>query len=187
MLYEITDVPPVQSLLNDIVQNYPSLGKKKLAIVTTGAGGFWGALITIPGSSATVHDIYIPYATEATEALKPDPTVKMSSVSLDSLQVFRDYIDKKWGDTVVKVVCTGGLITNRFRKSDDHAYISVDDNVYHIKFNKMTEEEYNKVAETSESLAIHRMVQDNFVMNVISCLLMDREINQFNGVTIEKL
>ena len=184
------DQEVVNSILSDLVIDYPIHHTKKLAIITTGAGGQWGSLITIPGASKVVHDIYIPYATEAFEALKTDTTEKISSVSVEGCKILQDSLQAKWGDTVTKVVCTGGLITNRFRRSDDQAYLAIDDEVYRVKFDKMTEDEYNAI----DNLTAHRTKQDIFVMYTLWRLLVtnSREYvvtmcGLYRGVTVERI
>lgn len=179
----------LQMVLEGLVNEYNNKTGKTLAIVATGTGGMWGSLINVPGASKVVQEVYIPYSPTAFSSMlaKPvaDGNLPFQSVSVEALKTMQNHLKNRWkSDDVTKVAITGALTTNRYRKGEDQAYIAIDDNVYNVKFEKVSKAEYDQM--TPRDISAYRMNQDVFLMLFVYNKLMgiENDFSDVEGVTI---
>jgi len=151
-----------------LVKNYAG---PKLRLLLTGVGSFASGIIGIPGSSAVIDSISIPYSRESVETLlkRHHPLAlhvleKASSVSQEMVVALHlcNCVDAQ---SVRPITITGAITTTRYRRGENHAFIAFggqeDVEVYHLQLDKLKEEEH-----TDELVAQKRYVQDRLVSEV---------------------
>lgn len=127
----------------------------KFGIVVAGGGGSIANITTIPGASKIIHEIIIPYSVKATRTLVLEETRKSitSSVSQETSELLLSAAKNKWGHNIGLIACTSAITTNRWRRGQNHAWISMllpsyfetgSKNLFHLELTKMSEEEHNK-------------------------------------------
>lgn len=152
------------------------LGGAMLRIILAGAGINLARIATIPGASAVLDGIIIPYSEVALTDFLQEYLDK--SVSIEAIQKMLDAgIDNSNSCTVT---ITGALTTNRYRKGMNHAYIGISQSgikrYWHILLEKLSEEEYNK--QSSMQIAARREQEDIIISNATVGLLLGTSIDQ---------
>lgn len=154
------------------------LGGATLRFLITGAGMNLARIATIPGASAVLDGVVIPYSERAlSDILQGQP--HKSSVSFETVQSMIDVTS--YDNANICAVCiTGALTTNRYRKGMNHAYIGIAQNgikrYWHILLDKLSEEEYAKQSPTT--IASQREQEDVIISNVTVGLLLGTSIDQ---------
>lgn len=183
--------------LETIIANHktnPSL--PKLSIIATGGGIAVSELLKLPGASAVVQGINLPYAVEETAcfiAMHSDESAaeEFRKKSVDSLSAMnlaaalRSVGKKNYLSNTTYLSITAALTTDRFRRGENRAHIAlyrkvsgstvVDVAAYSLKLSKLTEQEYacgpalrNLIRQTREN-------EDRFVAWVALLLAEDPE------------
>ncbi len=151
-------------MLKEMVNKYNG---PKIGFVISG-GGCAGvaSLGKIPGASKVIYNIAIPYSYEAAKEFITTAWVqteeeynvynsvsKISSISLAAAAC------EYWGNNIKIIACTAAITTNRFRKGNNHAWVSIIDpgikfksmgsvidsnrlTTYHFKLDKLSETEH---------------------------------------------
>lgn len=163
-------------MINNILKSIVDKGTPKpLAIIATGGGSQLGLIASIPGASQVLHSFYVPYAVQATDKLAVHKDVR--AVSLERVQDLYNHIVSEWGDEVYGIAITAALTTNRYRKGEDHAFIKTSKATYHVKFYKITEEEYN-----FRDYNISREEQEAALVQLIYADLYDKPKDHLFGI-----
>lgn len=135
--------------LEDIQKYIQSYNDVSVSFTVTGAAASLALIGCISGGSKMLFDHIMPYDPDAAETFNmPDyklhPAVD-SAVAIGFVHAAK--IRNNDRQDIKYVGITGALTTNRWRKGEDHAYVYIDDHkctrVYHLKFSKLTEEEWN--------------------------------------------
>lgn len=158
-----------KEVLKDFVKKYNG---PLITFRVTGGGISITNLCLIPGSSQSIYRIDVPYGEgcfgEALEGYK--------SVSKEVSQYLSVQND---GEEFLGVGITAALTTSRWRRGDNHAYISIyrpghskNEETWHLNIPKMREEVYRSAAETK----IHkqREIEDQAVARIALGLIADR-------------
>jgi hypothetical protein len=140
--------------------------------VITGAGMGLTDLMKIPGSSKMVGEMIIPYG----EASSLSFTSGCDALAVTEEKTLRYYEDAKSRACMAEfntpvVIVNGALTTNRYRRGKNHAYIIVNEKMYHVEFPQRTEEEWNKINEAGFILG-DRLAQDITVSDIVLSLIM---------------
>jgi nicotinamide mononucleotide (NMN) deamidase PncC len=140
--------------LYDFVDQYKG---PKLKIVAAGAGISLAELLTVPGASRIVSDIYLPYDTEELKKVIAHNAAwyaylfnkdTFTAVSMSVADTLAEY---GCTQNTLGVGITGALITDRYRKGDNHAYIAFKQFGKEIKSGhrqlyKFNESEHSKIS-----------------------------------------
>lgn len=169
----------------DFISNYNG---QPLVIVATGAGSHLFGLTQFPGASKVIYATECPYSEEAVARLITSQGMEppiASSVSLKMLEYLDKAVLKKYGSDLCRVVVTGALITNRYRRGNDHAYISIDGEFYYIKLPKLTEMAHALALESSvkqlmtNNISDYRLIDDENISNWILKTLLNENTEIF--------
>lgn len=127
--------------------NLSNLNEKTLVVTASGCGASFAKLLEQPGVSKWVNGIYLPYSNKAVNQHLSNSTIVLlqnNKISYVSEVVSTELAESHWYLADISIGITAALPTNRERKGNNHAYISImsDDkiNTYYIKFRK--EESY---------------------------------------------
>lgn len=142
----------------------------KLRLLFTGVGSYASGLIGIPGSSALIDSITIPYSKESVSdvlrRLHPqaeDVIENAQSVSQEMVVALHFCNSRELRGTI-PVTVTGAITTNRYRRGENHAFIALGQasvEVHHLLLDKLTEQEH-----VAEVVAKKRYIQDRMISEV---------------------
>lgn len=158
----------------------------KLAIVATGGAAHLADLAAIPGASAILHGIQIPYSEECRDRLfrhvswvKPwSPCAGVGpEAAAQLLQCARGMVFAPAGP-VLAVVVTAALTTTRYRKGKNHAYILWQEgeglvNKAYLELPKLSEEVHATFSRIPGALLARRQQEDwdltHRVLELVKC------------------
>ncbi len=148
------------------VSNYAG---PKLRLLLTGVGSYATGILGIPGSSAVIDSIYVPYSRESVAALierlhpnAADVLGNAGSVSQEMV-VALHLCNSHDLREALPITVTGAITTTRYRRGDNHAFIafghpsSVD--VYHLQLDKLDEADHSDTYKVSRK----RYIQDRMI------------------------
>lgn len=169
----------------DFVDQYqgPPLG-----IVALGAGGSLSRLTTVPGVSRVLDHITNSWSKRSARDMLWELDTQADTFKFVSSEVVEAiiHLESRDDDDVLPVAITGALTTNRWRKGDNHAYVAIGDEFYHIRLPKLTEEEYKLKGPLS--IAMIREWEDMIVtMFVLKTLMTTLDWECPDNVHVEKL
>lgn len=124
-------------------------GKKIMAVIA-GGGVSVSRLAMIPGSSKILGATWMPYDQDETVTWMEARDVsgkafQEKAVCVLAAKELHNAMVHVYGDSNLLLSITASLTTNRHRKGENQAFIltSADDNVYHLKLDKLDESVYN--------------------------------------------
>ena len=145
-----------------------------MSIVAAGCGGAFAEVLSTPGVSKVLKSMHFPYSYEevkkACTVSDGDQNFKaLSSATAYRLSLSNLLCDIKPEYNDLTIGITAGLITSRYRKGEEVAYIVVRDTKHFlceikIEFNKLSEESYNQLDE--KGIKFMRKMQDEIIKNV---------------------
>lgn len=122
----------------------------RLSLIFTGCGAHAASLLLVPGASKVLHDIQIPYAHEAVEAL----VGQLSTPAVSKERVLALHA-RSCPEGVLRVTVTAAITSRRYRRGDNHAYIGVDTTdgtkVYHLTLFKIPDNAHTSTKAVSEA------------------------------------
>lgn len=145
----------------------------KLRLLLTGVGSYASGIIGIPGASAVIDSITIPYSKESVSLLLerfhpcPGEADDWGSVSAEMVVGLHLCNSRDLGGAIPLTV-TGAITTNRYRRGENRAFIAFGQEsveVYHLQLDKLAQEEHTEEAATQK-----RYVQDRLVSEIALAL-----------------
>lgn len=149
-----------------LVKNYAG---PKLRLLMTGVGSYATGIIGIPGSSAMIDSVYVPYSKESVaellERLHPNAAEVLENAgSVSQEMVVALHLCNSHNlRGALPITITGAITTTRYRRGENHAFIAFGHpssmEVYHLKFDKIPEEDHAHEAK----VLYKRYVQDRMI------------------------
>lgn len=172
----------LRKLMTRLIAEYKG---PKISIVACGAGTNLTQLLSIPGASRIMHGVFAPYSKESIQGLLDSywEGYKIEKFfAPETSQLFADLaldIVPHDGEEVIGIGICGALTTNRWRKGDNGAFISLASSnegpeCNHMELPKLSEAEYG--LKSSENLANLRLAEDLEVCSWVVQSLIDLEI-----------
>lgn len=134
-------------MASNLITNYNG---PQVAITAIGAGSLLNAITLFPGSARVIATVHSPYSVEAVRSFIQDATCngiddleypEASAVSLEMLKALNEASNYRYSN-LAHVVVTGAVCSLRYRRGNDHAYVSINNEAFHLKLLKLTPEEH---------------------------------------------
>lgn len=156
--------------MHEFIQNWNG---PKIRIVTAGCGASLSNLLIVPGASRVIDKIYNLYSEESVlEHLRCDSLPKGTSYVSEwvSKRLCLEEAPYHLIDDIISVSVTGALTTNRYRKGNNEAYVTIGNlkrnaKTFHCQLSKLTEQEYNSF--TPDLILQRRKLEDLQVSNFV--------------------
>ena len=171
-------------------QGYP------VHIVSVGAGNYFSRIELVPGCSRVLDSISLPYSYKSVCSLFLDGCDHdgYSSVSKEMVDLMSYNVNcriQEMGTYVpIRTVCmTAAVTTTRFRKGNNHAYVTIcdmhedeesgiDKKTWHLQLPKLSEEIHTSLCShpLHKTLVTHlREVEDELLSTFVMALIMGEE------------
>lgn len=134
----------------------------QVAICAIGAGSLLNAITVFPGAARVIDSVINPYSENRRDEYINLYDHKLKSVSLEMLQEL-DAMTEIMTPGCARIVITGAVVSQRWRRGLDHAYISLNGRYFYVELTKMTEEEHK--AATPAEIEAYRLKQDSAITN----------------------
>jgi hypothetical protein len=152
-----------EQVARNFITNYEG---PQLAICAVGIGSHLNALTLYPGAAKCIYTIHAPYAVEAVKEFIESAGVRYpseaKSVSLEMLDALDEALKNKYPNCT-RVTMTGAVISQRYRRGLDHAYVAINGKTIYFELEKCSEEQHALLSSKPELLELYRSNQDDTV------------------------